>query len=115
MPSLKSPQEIKIMAQGGRIAGEVLDLLIDIVRPGVTTLSLDALAEEWIRERGGEPSFKKVPGYHHTLCTSINNQVVHGIPIDRKLQDGDIVTLDLGVYYQGFHTDTAWTIGVGPQ
>lgn len=114
MQLLKTPQEIKIMSAGGRIAGEVLDLLIDAVRPGITTLALDALAEEWIKVRGGEPSFKKVPGYSHTLCTSVNNQVVHGIPNDQKLQNGDIVTLDLGVYYQGFHTDTAWTVGVGP-
>jgi len=113
MALLKNSDEIKSMRRGGVIAGEVLDELIKVVRPGITTLALDTLATEWIRLRGGEPSFNRVPGYHHTLCTSINNQVVHGIPGENLLKMGDIITIDLGVYYQGYHTDTAWTVPVG--
>jgi methionyl aminopeptidase len=113
LPSLKTPEQIKIMQGGGRIAGAVLDELIKVVRPGITTLALDALAQEWITSWGGYPAFKKVPGYHHTLCTCVNNQVVHAIPNEYQLKNGDVLTIDLGVYYQGLNTDTAWTIVVG--
>jgi len=105
--------DIEKMKQGGQIAGEVLDRLIATVQPGMTTLALDALAEEWIVARGGESAFKKVPGYRHTLCTPVNNEVVHAIPNDRKLEKGDVLTIDLGFYYQGLYTDTAWTVIVG--
>jgi methionyl aminopeptidase len=101
------------MAIGGAIAGQVLDELIRVVKPGMTTLALDTLAEEWITLKGAFPAFKKVPGYQHTLCTPINNEVVHAIPNKRYLEKGDILTIDLGVYYQGLFTDTAWTIVIG--
>ena len=79
MAKLTNP-EIEVMAVGGKIAGEVLDQLIATVKPGMTTLALDALAEKWITAKGAEPAFKKVPGYKHTLCTPVNNEVVHAIP-----------------------------------
>lgn len=106
-------QQIEDMLVGGKIAGEVLDLLIEVVKPGITTLALDALAEEWIEERGGKSAFKKVPGYKYTLCTPVNNEVVHAIPTERHLEKGDVLTIDLGVYYKDLFTDTAWTTVVG--
>lgn len=111
--AILNKQELEIMATGGKIAGSVLDELTKIVKPGMTTLDLDTLAEEWIIARGGEPAFKKVPGYKHTLCTPVNNQVVHAIPNTRHLEKGDVLTIDLGVFLDGLYTDTAWTIVVG--
>jgi methionyl aminopeptidase len=105
--------QIREMLAGGTIAGGVLDKLIETVKPGITTLALDGLAEDWIGVRGGESAFKKVPGYKYTLCTPVNNEVVHAIPNERRLEKGDVLTIDLGVYYKGLFTDTAWTIVVG--
>lgn len=113
MTNLKSPAEIKIMAEAGRIAGEVLEKVAAAARPGVSTLELDRLAEELIRRAGGESGFKKVDGYYHTICTAPNEDVVHGIPSDRTLHDGDVLSIDLGAFYQGFHSDTALTIPIG--
>lgn len=101
------------MAEAGRLAGEVLEKLCLQARPGVSTLQLDNLAEELIKKSGGEPGFKRVPGYYHSICTAVNEEVVHGVPGKRVLQDGDIVAIDLGVYFNGFHSDTAVTISVG--
>lgn len=113
MIELKTAEELKTMAEAGRIAGEVLDQVVGHVKPGVSTLELDQLAEKLIEDAGGEPGFKRVPDYYHSICTSINEQVVHGVPKDRVLKEGDILSIDLGVYYQGFHSDTAVSVGVG--
>lgn len=112
-PILKSPAEIAIMTEAGRMAGEVLEKIIPEVKPGVSTLFLDILAENLIKKSGGEPGFKRVPGYYHSICTAVNEEVVHGIPGERVLKEGDIVAVDLGVYFKGFHSDTAVTIPVG--
>lgn len=101
------------MAEAGRIAGEVLEELIKRIKPGLSTLELDRLAEDLIKRAGGEPGFKRVEGYYHSICTTVNEQVVHGIPKEHRLKEGDIVSVDLGVYYQGFHSDTAVTVPVG--
>lgn len=103
------------MTQGGAILGEVLGEVLDFVRPGISELELDRLAEKLIVQKGGKPGFKKVPGYHHTICTSVNNVVVHGIPTNRIIKEGDIVGIDCGVYFGGYHTDMAETLRVSTQ
>src|SRR5579864_2170113 len=105
MIDYKTPEQIKIMQHGGHILATVLNEVMDAALPGVTELELDALAKRRIRELGGEPGFMKVQGYHHTTCFSTNDVVVHGIPSNYALQDGDVVGIDCGVYYKGFHTD----------
>lgn len=113
MLNIKTPEEIEIMREAGQIASHVLDQLVQNVLPGRTTADLDQLAEKLIKESGGEPGFKKVPNYYHTICTAVNEDVVHGIPGERKLNSGDIISIDLGVFYRGFHSDCATTVGVG--
>lgn len=98
------------MTRGGKILGEVLSQVVDSVKPGMTELDVDALAEKLIRKAGGEPGFMKVPGYSHTICAATNDVVVHGIPTKRVLKHGDIIGVDCGVYLDGFHTDMAETI-----
>jgi len=110
MIDIKNASEIEKMRTGGKILGEVLSQVIKAVKPGVTELELDALAERLIREKGGEPGFMKVPGYKHTICACTNDVIVHGIPTDYALQKGDVICVDCGVFYQGFHTDMAETI-----
>jgi methionyl aminopeptidase len=112
---LKSAREIEIMAEGGRILAATHALLARELKPGVTTQDLDELAEEFIRSHAGAtPSFKGLYGFPATLCTSINDEIVHGIPSrKRTLKDGDIVSVDAGVHFQGFHTDSANTLPVG--
>ena len=100
------------MRRGGRILGEVLEELIDFATPGVSEIELDKLAEKLIIKKGGKPGFKQVPGYHHTICVSTNDVVVHGIPTDRKLALGDIIGIDCGVFFEGYHTDMAETLRV---
>lgn len=109
MVDLKSPEEIEIMRQGGKILAEVLREVLENVRPGVTELDLDALADRLIVKAGGEPAFKKVKGYKHATCISTNNVVVHGIPSDRKFEIGDVVGIDCGVFYKGLNTDMSET------
>ncbi len=106
------------MREAGRIVAEVLDLLQHEVRPGITTRSLNTLAETLIRERGAEPSFLGYPPgsrypFPAAICASINEELVHGIPSPRVLRAGDVLTVDVGAYYQGFHGDAAWTFAVG--
>ncbi len=113
MIHIKSPQEIAVMERGGKILAETLFEVMRHAKPGVTELELDALAEKLIRAQGGEPGFKKVPGYHHTTCVSTNDVVVHGIPTNYSLKEGDIIGVDCGVYLDGFHTDMAETVIVG--
>lgn len=109
----KTRKKIDAMRKAGVILGEVLLEVIQAARPGVTEIELDRLAERLILERGGEPGFKRVDGYQHTICVSTNNVVVHGIPKDRVLNEGDILGIDCGVYLDGFHTDMAETIVIG--
>ena len=115
MIQLKSPREIEIMAQGGRILAATVDRIRDAVRPGVSTAELDELAETFIRSHeGATPAFKGLYGFPGSVCASINNEIVHGIPSRRRtLQAGDIISLDVGVRYQGFYTDSATTVAVG--
>ena len=114
MAIIKSPAEIAKMKESGRIVARTLRLVSETIVPGKTTpLQLDALAERLIREEGGVPSFLGYRGFPNTACISVNNVVVHGIPTDEPLQEGDIVSLDFGVVKDGWHADGAWTYGVG--
>lgn len=100
------------MQWGGAMTGSILSQLLVHARPGVTTAELDCRAETLIKKSGGEPSFKTVTGYHFSICTTVGDQVVHGIPGAYRLEAGDVVGIDIGVFYKGFHTDAAWTIVV---
>ncbi|HSA57687.1 MAG TPA: type I methionyl aminopeptidase [Gemmatimonadaceae bacterium] len=115
MITLKSRRELDIMAQGGRILAATLDLLRGHVRPGVSTKELDAVAEQFIRSHpGATPAFKGLYGFPASVCTSINDEIVHGIPSPKRvLQEGDLVKLDVGVKYEGYFTDSAVTVPVG--
>lgn len=110
---LKTPEEIVLMAQASRVVAETLQILQKAVRPGITTDELDRIAEEEIRSRGAKPAFKGYRNYPKTLCASVNDQVVHGIPSKRVLKDGDIIGLDLGAIVGGFYGDSAVTVAVG--
>jgi len=109
----KSPQEIERMARAGEVVADVLALLGERARPGVTTEELDALADEFIRSRGGVPTFKGYRGYPASICTSPNDMVVHGIPGLRALEEGDILSVDVGVTLDGFVADSAYTFPIG--
>jgi methionyl aminopeptidase len=115
MIQLKSAREIEVMAEGGRILGATLQLLRREVRAGLSTLDLDGIAEEFIRSHpGATPAFKGLYGFPGTLCTSINQEIVHGIPSRKRvLNDGDVISIDVGVGYQGYFTDSATTVPVG--
>ena len=115
MIQLKSPREIEIMAQGGKILGATVEMLRREVHVGMSTWQLDELAESFIRSHpGATPSFKGLYGFPGSVCASINEEIVHGIPSRRRvLKDGDIISIDVGVKYEGFHTDSATTVGVG--
>ena len=109
----KSPREIERMREANLLVAEVLAQLAAMVAPGVTTAQLDAEAERLVRAGGAEPAFKGYRGYPATLCASINEQVVHGIPSDRAVVEGDIISLDMGVKLNGFYGDSAVTVPVG--
>ena len=120
MISIKTKEEIEILAEGGKILAKIMRELAKRVKPGITTKELDRLAESLILKSGGKCSFKgyKDNGYSAIpfpacLCTSINEEIVHVAPSERKLKEGDIVSLDLGIFFKGFHTDTAITVPVG--
>ncbi|NOZ69868.1 MAG: type I methionyl aminopeptidase [Deferribacteres bacterium] len=110
---LKSEDEINRMAEACRLVAEVLEGIKKIVAPGVTTKELDEFAESFILSKGARPAFKGYRGYPASVCTSINEQVVHGIPSSTRLREGDIISLDIGVYYRGFYGDAAVTLPVG--
>lgn len=113
---LKSPQELAVMREAGRINAKALAAVRELLRPGVTTAELDAAAEEVIRKHDGIPTFKGYPGpypFPATICVSINEQLVHGIPGERKLKAGDVVSVDCGTTFEGFVGDSAITVGVG--
>ena len=111
---IKTPHEIELMREAGRILALVHENLAKEIKPGMSTLDIDRLGEEMIRSYGCIPSFKNYCGYPASICVSVNEEVVHGIPnAKRILQEGDIVSLDAGVIYKGYHSDAARTIGVG--
>ncbi|HLB60986.1 MAG TPA: type I methionyl aminopeptidase [Patescibacteria group bacterium] len=115
MIHIKSPKEITAMQEGGKKLKAILDAVIAEVRPGVTPKELDRRADALIKASGGTPSFKKVPGYHWATCMCVNDIVVHGIPVDTPLQEGDIIGVDVGLFYKGLHTDASWTVLVRNQ
>ena len=111
---LKSPREIEIMRQAAKIVATVLKEISEMVQPGMTTADLDAHAEKRIREMGATPSFKGYHGFPASICSSINNEVVHGIPNKKKvIRQGDVLKVDTGAYFQGYHGDSCITIAVG--
>jgi len=113
---IKNPPEIETMREAGRVNALVLDTVREMVRPGITTQELDAVAEELIRKNSGKPAFKNYPGpypYPATLTISINEELVHGIPGKRKLMEGDLVSVDCGTVLDGFVADSAFSMGVG--
>ncbi|MCI8588952.1 MAG: type I methionyl aminopeptidase [Bacilli bacterium] len=113
MITIKSQREIELMHIAGSIVYKTHQYLKPYIKEGITTKELDQLAEKFILEQEATPSFKGYGGFPGTICTSINNQVVHGIPGKRKLKNGDIIKLDIGACYKGFHGDSAWTYAVG--
>ena len=113
MISIKSPREIELLRVAGEITGSTHNYLKPFIKPGVTTKELDKLAEDYIKSRGATPSFKGYDGFPGTICASINEEVVHGIPGNRKLKEGDIISIDIGACYKGYHGDSAWTYPVG--
>jgi len=110
---LKSPDELRRMRKSSRIVAEILAALKHLVRPGITTSALDQFAERETLSRGAVPAFKGYSGYKFSLCCSVNDQVVHGMPNNRELSAGDIISLDFGVLYDGFYGDAAVTLPVG--
>lgn len=111
--TIKSNREIELMKVAGNIVYQTHQYLKPFLKEGITTKELDRLAEDFIRSKDATPSFKGYGGFPGSICTSINNQVVHGIPGNRKLKNGDIISLDIGACYKGFHGDSAWTYPVG--
>ncbi|MEC0247207.1 type I methionyl aminopeptidase [Paenibacillus chitinolyticus] len=109
----KSEVELELMREAGRIVAETHKLMAESVRPGITTKDLDKIAEEYIRSQGAVPSFKGYNGFSGSICTSVNEELVHGIPGSRKLVEGDVISIDIGAQYKGYHGDSAWTYGVG--
>lgn len=101
------------MREAGRIVAETHRLLAKTIEPGITTLELDSIAESFIRSQGATPSFKGYNGFSGSICASVNEELVHGIPGKRKLNEGDIISIDIGAEYRGYHGDSAWTYGVG--
>ncbi len=113
MIKIKTEKEIAIIAEGGKILAQALYEVEKMVKPGITTLELDRAAEALILSAGAKPAFKGYDGFPFSLCTSINEEIVHGIPSGRILKEGDIIGLDLGVLYRDFHSDMAITVSVG--
>jgi len=110
---IKAPEQIALMREAGLVVGETLDLMRRTVAAGMTTGELDAIAEDHIRSRGAVPSFLGYHGFPGTLCVSVNDEVVHGIPGDRVIEEGDVVSIDCGAIVQGWHGDAAVTVPVG--
>ncbi|MEW9702619.1 type I methionyl aminopeptidase [Paenibacillus sp. SI8] len=109
----KSEVELDLMREAGRIVAETHCLLARAIRPNITTKELDQIAEEFIRSQGAIPSFKGYNGFPGSICASVNEELVHGIPGPRKLLDGDIISIDIGAKFKGYHGDSAWTYPVG--
>ena len=113
MISIKSDREIELMKEAGRLVGETHKYLKQFIKEGITTIELDRLAEDFIRKNGGIPTEKGYEGYPASICASVNDEVVHGIPGKRKLKNGDIITIDMVISYKGYQADSAWTYAVG--
>lgn len=113
MAQVKKPEEIELMRISGKIAASALKKALAAVRPGVATIELDQIVQKEVEKLGAKPSFTSVEGYSWTTCITINDQVVHGIPAQRVLAGGDIVSIDTGALYQGYHSDMAITVPVG--
>lgn len=111
--TIKSPRELEHMRRAGRVVGKVLTLMKEMVKPGITTDALDRAAEELIRQEGAEPAFKGYLGYPRHICVSVNEEVVHGIPGARRLEEGDLVGVDVGARVEGWYGDAAATFPVG--
>lgn len=113
MITIKSKREIELLKIAGNIVYQTHQYLKPFIKEGITTKELDKLAEDFIRSKDATPSFKGYEGFPSTLCTSINSEVVHGFPSDRKLKNGDIISIDIGACFKGYHGDSAWTYTVG--
>lgn len=113
MITIKSKREIELLKIAGNIVYQTHQYLKPYIKEGITTKELDKLAEDFIKSKDATPSFKGYEGFPSTLCTSINSEVVHGFPSDRKLKNGDIISIDIGACYKGYHGDSAWTYTVG--
>ena len=113
MINIKTPEEIQIMAEEGKKLARVKNALAEAVKAGVRASDIEELAVKLIREEGAEASFKKVPGYHWATCVNVNEGLVHGIPVSSLIfKKGDLVSIDVGVYYKSFHTDTSISVGI---
>lgn len=113
MINIKTEREIELMREAGKIVGDTHKYIIPYLKPGISTKEIDLLARDYIISRGATPSCYNYEGYPANICISINEEVVHGIACDRKLKDGDIVTLDICACYKGYHGDSAWSYPVG--
>ncbi|TCZ67570.1 type I methionyl aminopeptidase [Paenibacillus albiflavus] len=109
----KSEAELALMREAGRIVAETHRLLSQAIKPNITTKELDQIAEDYIRSQGATPSFKGYNGFSGSICASVNEELVHGIPGPKKLKEGDIISIDIGAQFKGYHGDSAWTYGVG--
>ncbi len=110
MSKIRNSYELKLIRESGRIAGLALRKAVDSIKVGVSELEIDKIAQDEIYKMGGDLSYKSVPGYKFATCITVNEQVVHGIPTDRKFAEGDLVSVDLAVEYRGWHTDCAWSV-----
>lgn len=113
MSVLKKPEEFEAMRKAGRLVAEAHAAIREAVKPGITSRDLDAIAEHVITRGGGKPAFKGYHGFPATICASVDEEVVHGIPNRRKLEDGDIISVDIGAIIDGYYGDSAWTYAVG--
>ena len=113
MITIKTPEEISIMRESGRILATVLAEIFKVAKPGVSTLELDKKAEDLILSYGAKPAFKGYEGFPKTICASVNNNIVHGLPSNYVLKDGDIIGIDSGVFYKGYYSDMAVTLPIG--
>lgn len=110
---VRNKYELRLMRESGRIAASVLKKALDAISVGISGLDIDKIAEKEIYKQGGDLSYKSVPGYKYATCVTVNDQVVHGIPTEDKLKEGDLVSIDLAVSYKGWNTDCAWSVLVG--
>ena len=113
MIPLKSEKDLEMLRRSGKILGKILKKIQEFIRPGITTAEIDRLAEDLALGENVQPAFKGYKGFPASICTSINEEIVHGIPTDRELMEGDIISLDLGINYEGYFSDTAITLPIG--